>query len=73
MRLISAALAALSLCACAGTDTGNARTQDDVYITGSHLPRRIPPTRGEVSSVSGSEAQEMVRGRVGPPAPGTGR
>lgn len=73
MRLIGCALAALSACGCAGTDTGNARAQDDTYITGSHLPRRIPPTRGEVSSVSGGEAQELLRGRVGPPPPGSGR
>ena len=71
MRLISTALAALSLCGCAGNDTVNTRTQDDVYVTGSNLPRRIPPTRGEVSSVSGSEAQELLRGRVGPRSPGS--
>jgi hypothetical protein len=73
IRSISCALAALSACGCAGVESATARSQDDVYITGSHLPRRIPPTRGEVSSVSGSEAQELVRGRVGPPAPGSGR
>lgn len=73
MRLIGCALAALCVCACADTDSGNTRTQEDAYITGSHLPRRIPPTRGEVSSVSGSEAQELMRGRVGPPPPGAGR
>lgn len=73
VRLVSCALAAMSVCGCAGVETANTRAQDDVYITGSHLPRRIPPTRGEVSSVSGSEAQELLRGRVGPPAPGSGR
>ena len=70
MRLIGCAVVALSVCGCAGVDQTNTRAQDDVYITGSNLPRRVPPTRGEVGSVSGSDAQDLLRGRVVPRGPG---
>lgn len=63
----------VSVCACAGVDSAP-RAKDDVYITGSNLPRRTPPTSGEVGSISGSEAQEFLRkGGVPLPPPGGGR
>ena len=64
----------VSACGCASVDGANApRGKDDVYVTGSHLPRRTPPTSGEIGTISGSEAQELLRKGSGPLPQGPGR
>ena len=65
----------VSVCGCASVDSADTpRAKEDVYITGSNLPRRIPPTSGEITTISGSEAQELLRkGTVPLPSPGSGR
>ena len=63
----------LSVCGCTHVDDGQRGTREENYITGSNLPRRVPPTRGEITTISGSEAQEMLRKGAVPLPQGAGR
>jgi hypothetical protein len=72
-RAVGCGVLVLSACGCASAEHADTRTKEDVYITGSNLPRRVPPTRGEITTISGSEAQELLRKGAVPLPQGPGR